>query len=168
MNAVMNMEMQTPIRGLFETHLTVRDLDRSITFYRDVVGLELALRLPARNVAFFWIGGRGRAMLGVWGVGSAPMHMQLHFAFDVALADVLASPAKLKALGVEPLGFNGEPIDEPVVIGWMPAASVYFKDPDGHSLEFISMLPEAAQPELGVVPYQQWLEAISRATQANG
>ena len=27
---------------LFESHLDVRDLDRSITFYRDVVGLELA------------------------------------------------------------------------------------------------------------------------------
>lgn len=31
-----------PVRGLFETHLTVRDLERSIAFYRDVVGLPLA------------------------------------------------------------------------------------------------------------------------------
>jgi catechol 2,3-dioxygenase-like lactoylglutathione lyase family enzyme len=34
-----------PIRGLFETHLTVSDLPRSIAFYRDVVGLQLALEV---------------------------------------------------------------------------------------------------------------------------
>ena len=33
------------------------------------------------------------------------------------------------------------------MIPWIPAASVYFKDPDGHSLEFIAMLPEPPQPE---------------------
>jgi lactoylglutathione lyase len=31
------------VRGLFETHLTVTDLDRSVSFYRDVVGLPIAL-----------------------------------------------------------------------------------------------------------------------------
>ncbi len=50
-----------PIRGLFETHLTVRDLDRSIEFYRDTLGLPLAHVVPERNVAFFWIGGQGRS-----------------------------------------------------------------------------------------------------------
>ena len=39
-----------PVAGLFETHLTVSDLDRSIAFYRDVVGLPLAHRVPARGV----------------------------------------------------------------------------------------------------------------------
>ena len=148
--------MAFELRGLFETHLTVRDLDRSVVFYRDVVGLELALRLPERHVAFFWIGGHGKTMLGVWGVGSAPMQMQLHLAFDAALDEVLSAPARLRAMGVEPLGFNGEPIDEAIVIGWMPAAAVYFKDPDGHMLELLSMLPEPAQPGLGIVSYRDW------------
>jgi hypothetical protein len=31
-----------PIEGLWETHLTVSNLDRSIAFYRDVHGLPLA------------------------------------------------------------------------------------------------------------------------------
>ena len=61
-----------PIRGLFEAHLTVRDLERSIGFYRDVLGLPLAHVIPARNVAFFWIGSPGQAMLGVWSIGTAP------------------------------------------------------------------------------------------------
>jgi lactoylglutathione lyase len=40
----------------------------------------------------------------------------------------------------------------------MPALSVYFKDPDGHSLEFISLLNDAANAEFGVNPLSQWKE----------
>ena len=65
------MNVPTPVRGLFETHLTVRDVPRSVAFYRDVVGLPVALELPERNAAFLWIGERGRSMLGLWGIGSA-------------------------------------------------------------------------------------------------
>src|SRR5436305_1015051 len=43
------------VRGLFETYLTVSDLDRSVAFYRDVVGLPVALELPERGAAFVWI-----------------------------------------------------------------------------------------------------------------
>jgi lactoylglutathione lyase len=41
------------IRGLFETHLNVGDLDRSVAFYRDVLKLPLARVFPERRVAFF-------------------------------------------------------------------------------------------------------------------
>ena len=58
-----------PLSGLFETHLAVASLDASIAFYRDVVGLELACRIDDRRAAFFWIGGRGRSMLGLWKAG---------------------------------------------------------------------------------------------------
>jgi lactoylglutathione lyase len=143
------------VRGLFETHLTVGDLDRSVAFYRDTVGLPLALELPERGAAFHWIGQPGRAMLGLWSIGSAPMGMRLHIAFDMALSDVLAAPDRLKAQGVQPLSFFGEPTDEPSVIGWMPAAAVYFLDPDGHMLEYIAMLDGPAKPELGIVPWSQ-------------
>jgi lactoylglutathione lyase len=36
---------------------------------------------------------------------------------------------------VVPLSFFGEETGEPSVIGWMPAAAVYFRDPDGHLIE---------------------------------
>jgi catechol 2,3-dioxygenase-like lactoylglutathione lyase family enzyme len=51
-----------PISSLYEAHLTVSDLESSIDFYRDVVGLQLAHRLPQRHAAFFWVGGRERSM----------------------------------------------------------------------------------------------------------
>src|SRR6266540_5854948 len=118
----------TPVRGLFETHLTVRDVERSVAFYRDVVGLPLALDLPERNAAFLWIGERGRAMLGLWGIGSSVVSVNLHVAFQVALDDVLASPQRLREQGVIPLSFFGAETDEPDVLAWMPAAAVYFDD----------------------------------------
>ena len=70
-----------PISGLFEAHLTVSDLDRSVAFYQDILGLKLAHTVPARHVAFFWIGEPGGAMLGLWSIHSSPMSMRLHIAF---------------------------------------------------------------------------------------
>lgn len=149
--------MPVPTNGLFETHLTVASLDRSIGFYRDVLGLDLALRFDDRKVAFFWPGGRGQSMLGLWETGSAPNTIHLHIAFRCALADVLAAPGRLRAAGIAPLGFHGESVDEPIVIGWMPAASVFFTDPDTHLLEYLAMLPDAPRPEIGVVSYSEWI-----------
>src|SRR4051812_1031965 len=97
------------VTGLFETHLTVADLPRSIAFYREVVGLPVALEVPERGAAFHWIGAPGRAMLGLWSLGSAPMGMSLHVAFAMGLDDVLAAPGRLREQGVEPLSFFGEP-----------------------------------------------------------
>jgi lactoylglutathione lyase len=146
-----------PIRGLFEAHLTVSDLDRSIEFYRDVLGLPLATRIPERQVAFFWVPTPEKAMLGLWSIGTSPLRMRLHIAFQVELPQVFASVQALRAAGLTPLDSGGgTPIEEPCVLCWMPAASVYFDDPDGHSLEFICMLDEAPRPELGRVSWSEW------------
>jgi lactoylglutathione lyase len=145
-----------PIRGLFEAHLTVRDLDRSIGFYRDVLGLPLAHVIPTRHVAFFWIGSPGQAMLGLWSIGTAPLFMRLHIAFETPIEQVIASIQRLRDAGLSPRSGDGAPIAEPVVLCWMPAASVYFDDPDGHSLEFITMLPDRSRPELGIIALSEW------------
>jgi lactoylglutathione lyase len=145
-----------PVRGLFESHLTVTDLRRSVAFYRDVVGLPLALEAPERGAAFFWCGTRGKTMLGLWSLGSMPMGLSLHIAFDVNLDHVLDSPRRLTALGVTPLSFFGEETDEPTVIGWMPAATVYFRDPDGHLLEYLAMLDATPRADLGIIPWSEW------------
>jgi lactoylglutathione lyase len=121
-----------------------------------VVGLELASLVPERRVAFFWIGGRGHSMLGVWEAGDAPNAMRLHLAFASTVEQILAAPSALKSKGVIPKGFHGEPVEEPVVIAWMPAASLYFSDPDGHLLEYLAMLPHAPRPAAGVVSYSDW------------
>jgi lactoylglutathione lyase len=154
------MDLPTP-SGLFEAHLTVSDLDRSIAFWRDIVGLPVALELPERGAAFFWVGSPGEAMLGVWTLGSAPMGLSLHIALKTSLEEVLSACDALRSVGVTPLSFFGEETAEPSVIGWMPAAAVYFRDPDGHLIEYLAMLEEPARSELGIVTWSQWADQLS-------
>src|SRR5260370_1318833 len=144
------------IRSLFETHLTVGDLDRSVAFYRDVLKLRIAQVFPERGVAFVWIGAPGKAMLGLWESGTGPQKLSLHVAFETSIDAVLAAPQALREAGVAPLDFDCKPASEPVVLGWMPAIAVYFRDPDGNLLEFLSMLPHSPRPDLGVIPWSEW------------
>ena len=145
------------IQGLYETHVTVSNLQTSVVFYRDVVGLELATILHERACAFFWIDHKKHGMLGLWQTGSSPLAMRLHLAFRVSFEDVLAAADALRSRGIQPLGHRGEPREEAVAIGWMPAVSQYFADPDGHWLEFIHVLEEPADPSFGIQPYSSWL-----------
>jgi len=141
---------------LFEAHLTVPDLDEAIQFYRDVLGLRQAHVTDTHDAAFFWIGSAGNAMLGLWAGGSAPVKITSHVAFRVGLADVLDAPRALRSVGITPLGFDGRPTDRPDVLAWMPAAAVYFRDPAGHLLEYIAMLPHKACSDCGVLPWRMW------------
>jgi lactoylglutathione lyase len=43
------------------------------------------------------------------------------------------------------------------VIGWMPAAALYFRDPDDHLLEYLTMLDEDPKLDLGIVSWSEWL-----------
>lgn len=54
------------ITGLFETHLNVEFLERSIDFYKGLPGLSFCHYEVQRRVAFFWIGKPKKAMLGLW------------------------------------------------------------------------------------------------------
>ena len=38
----------------------------------------------------------------------------------------------------------------------MPAGAVYFRDPDGHLLEYLAMLDEEPRPSAGIVAYSHW------------
>jgi lactoylglutathione lyase len=128
----MATENLIPISDLFEAHLTVSELDRAVTFYGNILGLPLARVFPERRVAFFWIGVPGKAMLGLWEAGTMPMNVSLHVAFQVALSDLHEAPTRLEKAGVQPRDFAGAPTQEPIVLAWMPAASVFFRDPDNN------------------------------------
>ena len=144
------------VQGLYETHLTVANLKTSIAFYEKMVGLELANVIDDR-IAFLWVEEKRKGMLGLWQSGNAPLGLRLHIAFKASLEEVLNSAAHLKKHGVQPLGFNNEPLDEAIVLGWMPAVAQYFLDPDGHLIEFIHVLEDAADPAFGVQTYSTWL-----------
>jgi lactoylglutathione lyase len=133
---------------LYETHLPVTSTEASAKFYVEIVGLEFAYRDPGRDIVFLFIGAGKTSMLGLWGptstYGSDPH--RCHFAIAVSLSELLAAGKRLNDMGVSTRNFAGEETTEPSVIGWMPSAQLYFRDPDGHSLEFITMLDDPPDP----------------------
>ncbi|WP_407572912.1 VOC family protein [Deinococcus altitudinis] len=151
------------IQGLFETHINVVNLERAMTFYGDVLGLRLGRLEEDRRVAFYWVGGEGEAMLGLWEKPAAQVTGQ-HFAFRCGLGDMLHASEFLRDRGLQGRNFLDDGTDRPMVFGWMPAVALYFRDPDGHSLELIAMLPDVARPEIGVVSLEEWarLQAAAR------
>lgn len=141
---------------IYETHVNTRNLEQSIAFYQSL-GLELAYVIEERRVAFFWLGEAGtkEQMLGVW-EEPAEKFTPSHFAFAVSLDELLKIPSFLEKRGIELRPSFGLDASEPVVHTWMPAASYYFADPDGNSLEYLALLEGEARPELGVVHLSEW------------
>ncbi len=153
------------IKGLYETHLEVSNLEAAVDFYQNTLGLELATIDEKRRIAFFWIGEPKEYMLGLWSVRT-PLEekkdrpvAKRHFAFRCDASDILErSVGWLKERQLQPYNFLKDQTQQPMVFAWMPALAIYFDDPDGNVLEFIAVLPGEPKPELGVISYKEWQE----------
>jgi len=87
--------------------------------------------------------------------------MPCHLAFAVSFEQLQRAIVKLNERGIDRSGFGGKLATERSVIGWMPSAQIYFRDPGRHSLEFISILPET--PNAGFVgSYSDWIKLNQR------
>jgi catechol 2,3-dioxygenase-like lactoylglutathione lyase family enzyme len=117
--------MSIRTQGLDHVAIAVADIDRSESFYRDVLGLERVYEEwdPPRVLAS---GGSGMALF------PAGMHDDdvvgapgiLHFAFRVDRAAFEAAQSELAERGIE-FRFSDHGLSH----------SVSFSDPDGHQLE---------------------------------
>ena len=147
------------IKGLFETHLFVENLERSIEFYSDVLKLEQYLYEEDRRVALFWIGKPQQAMLGLWEKPKEEIDAR-HFAFECDWKWILnESIGFMKSNNLNFWNFLNDKTEQPMVFANIPAIAIYFSDPDGHYLEFIGTLPGKYSPEKGslVLSYNDWL-----------
>jgi lactoylglutathione lyase len=160
------VSLDLDIVHLYETHLSVTDTDASHAFYARVVGLEFAHRDQTRDIIFLWAGEHRRSMVGLWGPGTtygSDFHAS-HIALAVSLSDLLKAGERLRNFGVQCQDFNGTETDEPSVIGWMPSAQLYFRDPDGHLLEFVALLDDIPDPTF-IGPLSQWQNRPNQAMQ---
>ena len=145
------------IKGLYETHLYVSNLERSAAFYKNVLQLEVCHKDEKRNVIFFWIGAPRKSMLGLWQKPKSEVQSR-HFAFECEPAWILNNAVSfLQRHHLPCYNFLNDGSEEPMVFAWMPAVSIYFNDPDGHVLEFIGILKDDPIPEAGIVSYKEWI-----------
>jgi catechol 2,3-dioxygenase-like lactoylglutathione lyase family enzyme len=148
------------IKGLFETHLYVENLERSIDFYGKTLELKKCYYEEDRRAAFFWIGKEKKSMLGLWEKPKEEIDIR-HFAFECEPEWILNESVNyLKSRNLKCRNFLRDGTERPMVFVWTPAISIYFDDPDGHSLEFIGILPGKSKPkkEKLVVSYDEWLK----------
>lgn len=142
---------------LYETHLPVTSTLRATNFYVDVVGFRYAHRDPSRDIVFLWIGLRRNSMLGLWGPGTqyGTPFRKCHLGISIPLPELLEAGKRLNEKGLHPYDFTGKGTTEPSVIGWMPSAQLYFEDPDGHCVEFITLLEDEPVPSF-FGPLSHW------------
>jgi lactoylglutathione lyase len=135
--------------NLYETHLPVRNTEISKAFYLEIVQLSFAYRDPKRDIVFLWIGENRASMLGLWGPDTTYGNQfhQSHLAIAISLPELLSAGERLNRLKVRTYNFARAETMEPSVIGWMPSAQLYFRDPDGHMIEFITLLDENPDKE---------------------
>jgi catechol 2,3-dioxygenase-like lactoylglutathione lyase family enzyme len=112
--------------------LVVKDVARSLAFYRDVVGLQVD---DAKNHKFVWLwAGRPGAQqrigvtAGPLSFGAAHIHGPQHFAFGTENERIDELKAALEREGLE--------VEGPVEFQFWGARSIYFSDPDGNRIEF--------------------------------
>jgi lactoylglutathione lyase len=148
-NAICRIELHdsNPMH-LYETHLPVANTEKSRQFYTEVVGLDFAYHDPTRDIVFLWVGTKRRSMLGLWGPTTlyGENDQRCHFAIALSLPELHEAGQRLNGLGVPTSNFAGQTTKEPSVIGWMPSAQLYFRDPDGHSVEFVALLDDRPRP----------------------
>ena len=112
------------IKGVYEVVIRVKDLQRAEAFYTQVLGMEVGLRQEARNMLFLRAGGQAGMLVLLEDKNDWPTQ---HFAFTVDEGEIDRAVSVLKAQGIVTRG--------PTFHQWMPAKSLYFEDPDGHSVE---------------------------------
>jgi len=148
------------IHDLFETHIRVADFHRSRRFYEELLSLEVGWIDESQRRLLYWVGKPGNAMLGVREVPANQVSWQ-HLAFEVQLEKMKDAVSFLRDKGIKCYNkIDGG--EYPQVFGWMPAVAIYFEDPDGHLLEFVSMLPDAPRPEVGLMPWDEWNRTFGR------
>ena len=128
--------------GIGHVHLKVADLERSLAFYRDVLGFELTQRFGSQ-AAFLSAGGYHHHLgLNTWESrgGSAPppgstglYHVAIVYPTRVLLADALR---RLQKAGVPIEGASDHGVSE----------AIYLRDPDGNGVELYRDRPREQWP----------------------
>ena len=132
------------VRGIGEIVIWVHDMDKSLGFYRDTLGLTQMSTPDMRGAIFLQVGPEVVACPQQLvlvplpeGAPDFPSERSLrtmhHFGIEVASQDFEPERRRLEGLGME-LRFGEHP--------FLPLRGMYLDDPDGNEVEIISARPQ--------------------------
>ena len=131
-----------PNTRIGHVHLTVSDLDRALSFYRDVLGFEITSRY-GRDAVFLSAGGYHHHIgLNTWagrGAAAPPPGTTGLYHFAILYPDRRALAAAVRRVldaGVPLEGAADHGVSE----------AVYLRDPDGNGVELYCDRPDGAWP----------------------
>ena len=117
---------------LGQIHVSVTDLDRSVEFYRDVLGVDFQFAVPGQPMAFF-ASGDVRLYLGVPTSPEFQSRCVLYF----RVTGIEAEAERLRGLGAGPLDAPRVVHRDDAIELWM----TWLTDPDGHQLALMEEKP---------------------------
>ncbi|MER7395151.1 VOC family protein [Streptomyces sp. NPDC000151] len=131
-----------PVRRLNHAVLYVRELDRSVAFYTDVLGFSVETEIPARAAFLRAEDTQNDHDLGLFAVGGqapGPEHGRVglyHLAWEVGtLGELADTAARLRAADAL-VGASDHLVSK----------SLYAKDPDGNEFEVMWRVPREDWP----------------------
>jgi catechol 2,3-dioxygenase-like lactoylglutathione lyase family enzyme len=139
--------MALRVMHIAEVGLRLKDLARTVAFYQEVLGLEIVRAFP--KYVFLKAGeldsplGRGgHPQLLVLFDREVPLDITLstvdHLAFEIPMEAYESERQRLEEMGIA--------VSERIWTGamaWIRARSLFFRDPEGHTLELIAHDPDA-------------------------
>ena len=131
-----------PVIG--HVHLKVSDLDRAVTFYRDVLGLELQQKLGNEAAFLSWGGYHHHIGLNIWqSRGGSPPPSRATGLYHLA---ILYPNRKSLAAAFKRLIDHDVPISGASDHGVSEA--IYLNDPDGNGIEIYVDRPQDQWPRV--------------------
>jgi catechol 2,3-dioxygenase-like lactoylglutathione lyase family enzyme len=115
--------------------IAVRDVERSVDWYRDVLGLDRRYEVLGNHPAMVGSGTTCVALFPVAGDDPSPLPgreviAMRHLAFRAGRKEFEQAQIELRAPGIE-FSFQDHDVSH----------SIYFRDPDGHQLEITTYEP---------------------------
>lgn len=118
------------LTGVSELVLEVLDLERSVAFYTEELGLPLVERWEHREAA--WVMAGKRTRIGLWtpqvGIAGGRGGVHVHYAIHVDDGGYEAIKARLRERGHE--------VEERTFRNYDRSRALYVTDPDGNVVEF--------------------------------
>jgi len=118
------------IQSLGHVVIKVRDQQRAEAFYNGLLGIPIAARLPSLSMTFFTLGNHHDFAVAAVGndaldaPANAPGLLHVAFKIGTRIDELREAKLQLEAAGIEVEAYDHE-----------VTKSIYFKDPDGNTVE---------------------------------